>query len=161
VTLVVSAVAEMTRCRVVGKHPDRAEVAVGARLAVDARREGLAAVADSAAEELAMDVHAQPQVGHGLVVVAVVRVFIAVALLALKRVGSCVPSPRFLCVTILALVAVDSSCLVLTIALQDAGLQLGLRADVSMPVANTPSSNTYFLDCIVVSPSHSVVALCN
>ena len=109
-TLAVSAVAELTGCRVVGKHPDRSEVAVSARFAVDAGGEGLTPVADSAAEELAMDVHAKPQVGHGLVVVAVVRVFIAVALLALKRVGSCVPSPRFLCVTILALVAVDSSC---------------------------------------------------
>ena len=45
-----------------------------------------AAVADSAAEELAVDVHAQPHIGHGLVVVAIVRVSIAVAFLALKRV---------------------------------------------------------------------------
>ena len=106
----VFAVAETTGCCVVGKHPDRAEVAVGARLAVDAGGEGLTAVADSAAEELAMDVHAHAQVGHGLVVVALVRVAIAVAFFALKRVGSCVPSPRFLCEPILALVTVDSSC---------------------------------------------------
>ena len=106
----VHAVAETTRCCVVGKHSDRSEVPVRARLAVDPRREGLAAVADSAAEELSVDVQAHPHVGHGLVVVALVRVPVAVAALALKGVGSGVPSPRFLCEPIKALVAVDSRC---------------------------------------------------
>ena len=106
----VKAVAETARRCVVGKNSDRPVVTVRASLAVDAGGEGVAVVADSAAEEVAVDVHAQAQLVHGLVVVALLRVAVAVAPLALKRVGSCVPTPRFLREPVQALVAVDSSC---------------------------------------------------
>ena len=107
---IVKAVAQTAGRCVVGKHPNRSVVPVDARLAVDAGCEGVAVVADSAANEVAVDVHAHAQCVHGLVVVALLRVAIAVAALALKRVGSCVSTPRFLRETIQALITVDSRC---------------------------------------------------
>ena len=106
----VHAVAETTGSRVVGKHSARAIVTVRARLAVDAGREGVAVVADSAANEVAVDVHAHAQRVHGLVVVALLRVAVAVAALALKRISSCVSTPSFLRESIQALITVDSRC---------------------------------------------------
>ena len=38
-------------------------------------------------------------------------------------------------------------------------LKLNVVSKLANVIFNPPSSNTYFLDCIVVSPSHSVVAL--
>ena len=106
----VDTIAQTTGRRVVGKNPYRSVVPVDARLAVDARREGLAAVADSAPEELPVDVHAHLHLVHGLVVVALLRVAVAVAPLTLKGVGPCVSSPSFLCEPIQTLVTVDSRC---------------------------------------------------
>ena len=70
----------------------------------------MAVVADSAADEVAVDVHAHAQRVHGLVVVALLRVAVAVAALALKRISPCVSTPRFLRETIQALITVDSCC---------------------------------------------------
>ena len=107
---IVKAVAQTAGRCVVGKHPNRSVVPVDARLAVDSSREGVAVVADSAANEVAVDVHAHAQRVHGLVVVALLRVAVAVAALALKRVGPCVSTPSFLRESIQALITVDSRC---------------------------------------------------
>ena len=107
---VVRAIAGDTGRRVVGEHPDRSVVTIDARFAVDSSRVGVAVVADPAAELVAMDVHAQAERVHGLVVVALLRVAVAVAALALKGISPCVPSPGFLREPIQALVAVDSCC---------------------------------------------------
>ena len=106
----VKAVAETARCCVVGKNSDRPVVSVRASLAVDAGGEGVAVVADSAAEILAVEVHAQAQSVHSLVEVALGGVPVAVALLAFERIFSCVPTPRLLCEPVQALVTVDSGC---------------------------------------------------
>ena len=106
----VRAVTRHARRCVVGEDPHWSEVAVNARLAVDARRVGVAVVADSAAEILAVEVHAQAQRVHSLVEVALGGVPVAVALLAFERIFSCVPTPRLLCEPVQALVTVDSGC---------------------------------------------------
>ena len=106
----VRAVTGHTRRCVVGEDPDWSEVAVNARLAVDARRVGVAVVAHAAAEILAVEVHAQAQGVHSLVEVALGGVPVAVALLTFERIFSCVPTPRLLCEPVQALVTVDSSC---------------------------------------------------
>ena len=107
---VVRAIAGDTGRRVVGEHPDWSVVTIDARFAVDSSRVGVTVVADPAAELVAMDVHAQAERVHGLVVVALLRVAVAVAALALKGISPCVPSPGFLREPIQALVAVDSCC---------------------------------------------------
>ena len=106
----VRAIAGNTGRRVVGEHPDWSVVTIDARFAVDSSRVGVTVVADPAAELVAMDVHAQAERVHGLVVVALLRVAVAVATLALKWVGPCVSSPSFLCEPIQTLVTVDSRC---------------------------------------------------
>ena len=106
----VRAVTGHTRRCVVGEDPDWSEVAVDARLAVDARRVGVAVVADAAAEILAVEVHAQAKGVHSLVEVALGGVPVAVALLTFERIFSCVPTPRLLCEPVQALVTVDPSC---------------------------------------------------
>ena len=106
----VDTIAQTTGRRVVGKNPYRSVVPVDARLAVDARRVGVAVVAHAAAEILAVEVHAQAQGVHSLVEVALGGVPVAVALLAFERIFSCVPTPRLLCKAVQALVTVDSGC---------------------------------------------------
>ena len=107
---IVKAVAQTAGRCVVGKHPNRSVVPVDTRLAVDSGREGVAVVADAAAEILAVEVHAQAQGVHSLVEVALGGVPVAVALLAFERIFSCVPTPRLLCKAVQALVTVDSGC---------------------------------------------------
>ena len=105
-----------------------------------------------------MDVHAELHHVHRLVVGTLACVTIAVAGLALEPVISSVASPLLLGESILTLLTIDSLGLVLTLTLQDPGVDI-LGADVSMTIAHAPSTQADLLDGIVVSPGDRVVSL--
>lgn len=144
---------------IIGKNIFRSKKAVGASLAIDTRSVPLAFLTDASTFIIAVDVHGQ-SIGINLwIIIAFVRMPMAIARFTGIRILFCILAPFFLCETLSALVTIDASCIMETLALKQISIISGRRANIGVTIAHTTPTDRYFLNRIIVLKRYKNVNL--